>query len=568
MRLVKLSSDNNKFKTLNFSPGLNIVAGLQLSKEEKKSINGIGKSLSLKLIHHIFGSSFNSTDEKKFEEFLKEYGTFTLDLLHNNGSSIKIVKDFSKTHYLINDEKVNKTNYPNELKKLFLPIDSKLSFKQVFNTFARRCGGTYYTDPLTQQGRPKEDYYQKYVNLVLLGIDVELVDRRFKNKEELSKLKKAESAFQNYEKSQKINPKDILDKLEVLKKRKKDFVIAENYDDLKASADKKTAKLNSLRDREFSKHNQLARKEITLKDSVHMNINLKKIGSVYGEAKFFFGKKVSKRLEDAQEFHQKLISSRRKSLNQEIKLLKTEIKDIKKSKDQIGKERDQLLKELDKKGAFEEYDSLCDQIRSLETELTEAQQYKNTLKKIDQDKADLDLENAQIKTGSLKYLKDNSEKLESLEGSFRSLVKQFYDNTGGSLEIRRTDNARYLFEIEPNVPRDGSQGISEVKIFCYDTLLFMLNKGLLNFMAHDGCLFSEMDKRQKSMIFKVALDTISNNNLQYFINIGQNSLEEILDEKKEIEILKEKEKEAIEKAIILKLYDKNPESWLFGEEFN
>ena len=83
-------------------------------------------------------------------------------------------------------------------------------------------------------------------------------------------------------------------------------------------------------------------------------------------------------------------------------------------------------------------------------------------------------------------------------------------------------------------------------------------------MAHDGYIFSEMDPRQKATIFKVILELIQNYDLQYFINIGESSLEEVLEQK----ILKDSEKEQISKSIILELYDKDPKNWLFGQEFN
>ena len=73
-----------------------------------------------------------------------------------------------------------------------------------------------------------------------------------------------------------------------------------------------------------------------------------------------------------------------------------------------------------------------------------------------------------------------------------------------------------------------------------------------------------MDPRQKATIFKVILELIQNYDLQYFINIGESSLEEVLEQK----ILKDSEKEQISKSIILELYDKDPKNWLFGQEFN
>ena len=99
--------------------------------------------------------------------------------------------------------------------------------------------------------------------------------------------------------------------------------------------------------------------------------------------------------------------------------------------------------------------------------------------------------------------------------------------------------------------------------------MYLLNKNLLNFLAHDGCIFSEMDKRQKTTIFKVILDIIrEDKNFQYFINIGDSSFKEILDKNNEINILTKEEKIIIKDSIRLELSDKDPSYWLFGESFD
>ena len=235
MRLLKLSSTNTNFRTLKFNPGLNIVSGLQLSQEEKKTINGIGKSLSLKLIHHIFGATFQSDEEKKLESFLKTYGEFQLDFIHKK-KTYSIKKDFSKFDFFINNKKIVKTNYPNELKKIFLGAESKINFKSLLNVFARRYGGTYYSNALTQQDRPRQDYFQKHINLYLLDIDISLVEKKKFIKEEISKLDKAmevEKEFKKYREtinqSDEKDLKDFKDQVVKYKKKKKEFVIAENY---------------------------------------------------------------------------------------------------------------------------------------------------------------------------------------------------------------------------------------------------------------------------------------------------------------------------------------------------
>ena len=568
MKLLKLSSDNPKFKTLEFKSGLNIVAGLQLSEEEKKTINGIGKSLSLKLIHYILGSPFKTSEEKKFETFLKTYGTFQLDFMHKE-NKYSVRKDFSQPNFFINKKEMPQTKYLEFLNKIFLGDDAKITFKQLFNVFARRFGGTYYTDALVQQGREKEDYYQKYTNLYLLGIDTELVQKKKSIKKELSTTKATKKGLEEQERNvNQANLKDLKEQLEKHKKRKGDFIIAENYDELKKEADNLTNDLNKIRDQIHEIKKTKALKKDNLESSKNININIKEIEKNYHEAEFFFEDKIKKRLKDTQEFHNKLVVFRRTSLLKEIKEIESQLENLKQTKEQIGTKRDERLKELSKKGAFEEYESLSDKIKSLEDKIKDTEKYINILNEIEEKKINLDLQNAKLIQESSSYLKSIEEKVNDMDESFRRLVKKFYDTTGVSFKIKTTKDAQYLFDIELKIPKDESQGIGEVKIFCYDILLYQLNKGLLNFIAHDGCIFSEMDPRQKSKIFQVILEIIEKEDLQYFINIGGNSLNEVLDKDEKRNILTKKQKEQIEKAQILKLYDKDPKNWLFGKEFN
>ncbi|MEZ4606008.1 MAG: hypothetical protein R2865_04180 [Deinococcales bacterium] len=61
------------------------------------------------------------------------------------------------------------------------------TFKNVFNCFARRHG--FFQDALQQQGQSSNDYHQVITNLFLLGIDLELVEKRREIKEGLEKAK-------------------------------------------------------------------------------------------------------------------------------------------------------------------------------------------------------------------------------------------------------------------------------------------------------------------------------------------------------------------------------------------
>ena len=321
MKLLQLTSDNTDFKTLNFNPNLNIVAGLQLSEKDKDTINGIGKSSTLTLLHLMFGSKLDpkKPKEAKLKKFLKTYGTFYLTFTHK-GKEYEIKKDFSQTDYYINDKKITQTDYPNKLSEIFLEKDYDLKFKQIFNCFARRFGGDYYSDPLRQQGQPLNDYYQRFVNLKLLNIEMDLVKEKFLVEDKIAKLDKAKSIIEEYQEAlDTTNLKDLKDEFESLKKDKSNFIIAKNYDHMKIESDELTNELNQLRDKIQKIRNLLQKKEQNLLVSENINIDTSEIENLYNEAAFFFDSKITKRLEDAQKFHNSLISNRKKRIEIEIK---------------------------------------------------------------------------------------------------------------------------------------------------------------------------------------------------------------------------------------------------------
>lgn len=567
MRLLQLTSNNPKFKTIDFEQGLNIVVGTQLTEEQKKSINGIGKSMSLSLIHYLFGAKFKTESEKKLEEYLSNYGDFTLSFIQK-GKNYEIIKNFAQSEYYINGEKTNKTNYPKKLNEIFLGNEKiKPSFRQIFNCFARKYSSdvSYYGNILTQQARPFEDYDQRYVNLFLLGLDLKLVEKSYDVKNKLETLKKAKKTIEEYKKAlDNSNLNDIKDEIKRLEIQLNDFIIAENYDKLKQEADELTNELNEYRNKVFFHEEKLRRKEKTYESSKNIDVDIRKIETIFNEANFFFEKKVVKTLEQSKEFHKNLIQNRKKRLKTEINDLRLLIEKLKLEKDKVSQKRDAILKDLNNKGALEERDSIKERIKTLENEQKDLEKYEHILSDFKKDKTDLDLDNAIIKKESISYLENNQNRLETIENKFRELVKRFYDNKGGSFKIDEAPTAKYLFNINSHVPKEGSQGVGEVKIFCYDILLYLLNKDLLNFLAHDGCIFSEMDYRQKSKIFRVILELSEDEDFQYFVNIGDSSLKEVLDN----DILTNQEKENIKKSIRLELSDKSPEYWLFGEGFD
>lgn len=569
VKLLKLSCDNPKFRTLDFKEGLNLVVGRQITKDNKKSINGIGKSMSLNMIHYMLGAGFKTESQKKLKSYLEKYGEFSLTLSHRNRSYV-IKKDFNQPHFFVNNNKITQTDFPKELKKIFLSEDFQFGFKPMFNCFARRYmnDANYYANTLAQQNQPLSDYNQKSINLFLLKMDFELLRRYGDIHQKYNELNKTKTSMKNIIKIPNArNLKDIFDEIRELQNKLDNFVIATNFDELKQRADDLTEKLNEIRNEIYSIGERIKLKQSNYESSHIINIDTSKIVDLYKEAKFFFEDKIIRRIEDVQRFHTELLENRRNRLSAEIQELKNSLPELQKKQKQVAIERDGLIKVLDNSGALEERDSINNRIHELQLLAQDLEKYNSIVKEINGNLIDCEAEKAKTKQEARDYLENMNDQIEAIEQTFRGFVKKFYEHNGGILSIKQTRDAKYLFDINVDVPKQDSQGVNEVKTFCYDILLYSLNKNLFGFLAHDGYIFSEMDKRQQSTIFKVALELIQNNELQYFLNTSFDTLETILDKNNEINILNEKEKDQIRNSIILELTDEKPSDWLFGEEF-
>jgi len=86
MKLISLSSNDKRFKTLEFHNGLNIIVGSKrLTKEKKKTSNGIGKSLSLICVDFMLGKGSQNSEIKKLRTVMeKENITLSLIFEHKN----------------------------------------------------------------------------------------------------------------------------------------------------------------------------------------------------------------------------------------------------------------------------------------------------------------------------------------------------------------------------------------------------------------------------------------------------------------------------------------------------
>ncbi len=141
------------------------------------------------------------------------------------------------------------------------------------------------------------------------------------------------------------------------------------------------------------------------------------------------------------------------------------------------------------------------------------------------------------------------------------MAKRFYPNNASGITVYNNEGEnQQRYTIEAKIESDNSDGINNVKIFCYDmTMLFKGYGHNIKFSFHDSRLFDGIDEKHKAEIFKVVSELFSNADYQYIATVNQNQLNEIKS------ILTEQEyKEIIEKNTILTLTDEDDSEKLLG----
>ncbi len=181
--------------------------------------------------------------------------------------------------------------------------------------------------------------------------------------------------------------------------------------------------------------------------------------------------------------------------------------------------------------------------------------YKN-----DKARAVLKLKEENVRTND--YLADVKDLLESNMKAFVSLSSQFYEEKPGGITVENNEGDNQLrFNIVARIEDDASDGINEVKIFCFDMMILrQKHNHAIDFLFHDSRLFSDMDHRQRATALHVVLEETRSWDYQYIATLNEDQLHACR------ECLKADDWQKLEASKILELTDESPKSKLLGVE--
>ncbi|GAA4068952.1 DUF2326 domain-containing protein [Amphibacillus indicireducens] len=571
MQLIKVSSNKTSFKTVHFNKsGLNFIVAKQKDAENKevgRTYNGVGKSLLIKIIHFCLGAS-----KKSYKTFCNQLPgwEFTLEFEAQGRNYVAKRATEYPNKIILDGEPLTLAKFNKKMAEVSfnLPDDvSYLSFRSLLPSFIRSNKKSYVSFYDTSGAH--QSYQKMIYNAFLLGLDVFLAQEKQQLRKEYNRIKDFETNFKKDEllrdfffgqKDVELTIDDLNDKIAKLEMNLAEFKIADDYHMVQKEADNVENELFELNNKIILLKNQIRSIDNSLKIKPSEG-NLEDIKKIYGEVNVHFSDSVTKTLSDLESFYEKLISNRNRRLLEQKNKIKAEIKDKASSAEKMQKSFDQLMKYLGEHEALDVFVTMSERLSDLKSKRDNLKKYQ-TLQKEYKEKL-REIEKVQIEQSEVtdKYLESMKPEIEEIRRYFRSLVKRFYPNSVAGLKIENNsgDNQE-RFIIEAKVESDNSDGINNVKIFCYDlTILFKGQNHNVNFVFHDSRLFDGIDERQKGEMMKVLFEEFSNTDHQYIASVNQNQLNEI----KSV-LGDELYKSIIEDNTVLTLTDEDPSEKLLG----
>ena len=571
MKLLSLRANQPSFHPVVFNKnGVSIIVGKQVAphnENDGNTYNGVGKSMTLHLVHFCLGS--NKIDS--FSQKLSGW-EFTLKFEINGAEYYSSRKTDDQSKINFNGEQMTVAALRNKLLDLCFGLTNPpkyMTWTTLFSRYARRYRSCYSTfDSFV----PKESDYSKVLNnCYLLGMETDLIISKKELRDKQSAASATEKAikkdplFRQYYLGKHDAELDVADleyRIKELEKEISAFKVSNNYHELEKEADDKSYQKKALENKRILVSSYIKNIEEAFRETAE--VKEEKLLRVYKAAGVEIPSMVKKDIEDVLKFHNNLIISRNIRLRKELNKQRAELKSIDDEIFNLGQRMDELLNYLNSHGALEEYVVLTKQLSSLQSELNRIQEYQKILKSYRDTELDIKATLIFEDKETDKYLVQESQWLSDLREKYGYYAKKFYPKKRSGLVIRNNSGENMLrYTLDARIEDDSSDGVNEVRIFCFDLLLLLCQKSNLQFIFHDSRLFANMDPRQREMLFRIVNETCEQNDFQYICSINEDALLSV-----QPFMTPEEFEHNITDNIILELKDDAPESKLLGKQID
>ena len=245
--------------------------------------------------------------------------------------------------------------------------------------------------------------------------------------------------------------------------------------------------------------------------------------AILRDAGAIFKDDVLKTIGEVTSFHEQVYKNREVFLASEIKALRAAIRQRKSDIVSLTEQKTEVLQTLGQSGALE---SLIELQKILSEKIGALGGLKSRIeerKKFDRRKDNLTREISANRTLMKNDLEDRREATDEAVALFARYTNHLYGKPA-KLGID-VSNTGYRFNT--TIERDGSDGVEQMVIFCFDLMLATLRarrKSLFLTLIHDSTLFADVDPRQYGLALQLAQVESAREGFQYICCLNAGAL--------------------------------------------
>ncbi|MBI5498477.1 MAG: DUF2326 domain-containing protein [Deltaproteobacteria bacterium] len=549
MILRRVFANVASFRAVSLEPGFNVVlADTTRNSSERDSRNGLGKTLLLEVVHFCLGSKAVKGQGVCVPAL--EGWEFSLEM-EVAGRNLTVTRRTNDPRWVLLaganlSLPVPVVNHPS-LAQPAMPVDDwnralgamtfglptsgqdkyAPSFRSLFSYFARKSRGSAL-DPFAHFERQHE--WDKQVhNAYLLGL-------RWETASELQFIKDRKAGLKSFKSAIKagvvkgyagtladLEAKRV--RLEAdLERRVADldaFRVHEQFREIEQEADRLTQQIHSVSDDNFGKRRLLTTYRRSLEEEAPPG--RADVARLYAEAGVALPDAAKRRLMDVDAFHVAVVSNRRSFLDAECQRLEREIAANDARIHDLSTARATHMEILKTHRALDEYTRLQNELGVQRMELASLRTLVENMRQLREGEGEVRLQQAQTVQVGRRDFDERASVRDQAIRLFNDNSQFLYEAPGKLLVDFEERGFRFRVEIE----RAGSDGIEQMKVFCFDLMLAQLwatRDPSPRFLFHDSRLFDGVDERQRARALILAQRESHQRGFQYIVTLNSDAV--------------------------------------------
>lgn len=546
MFLESISSSDERFRTLRFREGLNIlVADRTESSDQGDSRNSIGKTSFVKIVRYIMGGDLPPEFKVPELEEHKFTAALVLPSATNNEESVTVTRAVSPTTRLQVvgwSATGRETNlHVDEWRDLVtrnifhVPEDvTRPTAGQLWGQFIR----TYFGSP-TKVFQVEADWESGVRIGFLLGLSPEIlgqaaeVDRLTKQAKAIRKAIRegALSHLSLDEAALRARLATARRQRDRMQENLRSFKVDEQYADHQKRADALSAEIQRRNDEALSLERRSRELTVAITDEAtrQQSDDLSaRLARVYSEIGLVLPDAVGRRYDEVAIFHDSVVRNRRLFLEQELEAVRSRLDLITAERRRLDDQRSQVMQLLSESVALDTFLSTQRDLAAQQAEVADLERRLETAISVAAISDTIKLRTAELASSVRTEMTERQSMLDEAISLFGELGSEIYSDREASLLVSPTTNG--LLKVEPRISGDASTGVRGVEIFMFDTVctIAAIKAGRApRLLIHDSHLFDAIDGRQVASCLNIGARLAETHGYQYIVTLNSDFLESV-----------------------------------------